>query len=78
MIIRSFIHPLALNCLLLSMLPAGAAHGQSLDGTLKKIRDTGTITIATRGASITPAVYCSTHQATCSESRQVAWPFSLR
>jgi len=52
MIVRSFIHPLALRCLLLSMSLAGAAHGQSLDGTLKKIRDTGTITIATRGASI--------------------------
>lgn len=52
MIIRSFIHPFALACLILSVALADAAHGQSLDGTLKKIKDTGTITIATRAASI--------------------------
>src|SRR5688500_3192333 len=45
-----YLAPLA--CLLVSAAFISPARSQALAGTLKKIKDTGTITIATRTASI--------------------------
>lgn len=52
---------------------AGAAHAQDLTGTLKKIQETGQITLATRGASV-PFNYLDDN----SKQAGFAWEISLK
>lgn len=62
-----------LSLLLPSLLLAGLAHAQALDGTLKKVQDSGVITLATRAASV-PFNYLD------NDNRQAgyAWEIALK
>jgi len=59
-------------CLSLSLL-ASSLHAQEFTGTLKKIQDTGTITLATRGASV-PFNYLDDNN----KQAGFAWEIALR
>ena len=62
-----------LSLLLPSLLLASLAHAQALDGTLKKVQDSGVITLATRAASV-PFNYLD------NDNRQAgyAWEIALK
>jgi len=62
----------AVLCLSLSLL-ASSLHAQEFTGTLKKIQDTGTITLATRGASV-PFNYLDDNN----KQAGFAWEIALR